>query len=249
MLKIFKEAPPRRQRGPSEALGTTSEFDRYHETYEATVQGSVSFSGLPHSFFLTAKVDLLSALFASHFGSAHRPSLLDVGCGIGRMHPLLRPIVSSLSATDPSRDSLNRAARENAGVTYRHGDGQILPWPDAEFDSVLAVCALHHVEPTRWTAFIEEMRRVVSPGGLVVIIEHNPWNPLTRLSVLRCPFDADAVLLGAARARALLAAADLDRVQSRHFLLLPKRGAFQRRLEAVTSRWPLGAQYAAFGVR
>ena len=43
--------------------------------------------------------------------------------------------------------------------------------------------------------FVADMVRVTRPGGLVCVIEHNPLNPLTRLAVNRCPFDADAVLL------------------------------------------------------
>ena len=51
------------------------------------------------------------------------------------------------------------------------------------------------------------MRRVVRPGGLVCVIEHNPLNPLTRsLAVSRCEFDSDAVLLGASTTRKLMAA-------------------------------------------
>ena len=51
------------------------------------------------------------------------------------------------------------------------------------------------------------MRRVVRPGGLLCIIEHNPFNPLTRLAVVRCEFDRDAVLLPALAPRAPIAAA------------------------------------------
>jgi hypothetical protein len=93
---------------------------------------------------------------------------------------------------------------------------------------------------------VREMRRVTHAGGLVVVIEHNPWNPLTRLAVARCPFDDDAVLLGARKARRLLQACGLHNVESRHFLVFPPQIPAPR-LERALARVPLGAQYAAIG--
>ena len=115
------------------------------------------------------------------------------------------------------------------------------------FDLVTAICVLHHVAPAEWAHFMKEMRRVVRPGGLICVIEHNPLNPLTRLAVARCEFDRDAVLLGAGKARKLMAAGGLREIGARYFLLLPWEAKPARRVEGALSNVPLGAQYAAFG--
>ena len=224
----------------------TSAFDAYGSDYEAVVQDSIAFSGLDHGFFIQAKVMLLADLFAEHFGNA-RPSLLDVGCGVGVMHRALKPLVGALAGTDPSTEALARASREHPGVDYRRQHGGPLPWEDASFDTTLAVCVFHHVPPPERIALATEMRRVTRPGGLVVIIEHNPYNPLTRLAVARCPFDHDAVLLGAGETRRLLRQAALKRVHSRHFLLFPAANRWTAAAERWLCRVPLGAQFAAFG--
>jgi hypothetical protein len=91
------------------------------------------------------------------------------------------------------------------------------------------------------------MRRVARPGALICIIEHNPLNPLTRLAVARCEFDRDAVLLGAGKARKLMAAAGLREIDARYFLLLPSEAKPARQVERALGNLPLGAQYAAFG--
>ena len=226
----------------------TQLFDTYRDTYSETVSASISFSALPHDFFVAAKVEILAELFAQHFGAHARPSLLDIGCGVGQMHRFLRPHVGELAGCDPSVQSIERARDDNPGIAYKHAAGPILPWDVAWFDCALAVCVMHHVPPQGWSTFVAEMRRVVRPGGLVIVIEHNPFNPLTRLAVFRCPFDEDAVLLSANRARFLLRAAGCGEVQSRHFLLLPFRTKSSRRLERLTEKAPLGAQYIAFGV-
>ena len=75
---------------------------------------------------------------------------------------------------------------------------------------------------------MKEMRRVVRPGGLVCVIEHNPLNPLTRLAVARCEFDRDTVLLGAGKARKLMAAGGLREIGTRGEARAPRRRRFQQ---------------------
>jgi SAM-dependent methyltransferase len=224
----------------------TELFDGYRSNYRDVVQSSIDFSGLPHSFFMRAKADLLRQLIASRLGS-EMPAMLDVGCGVGSFHPLLRGMVGRLSGIDVSSASIAQARAENRDVDYRAFDGRSFPFHDAGFDLVTAICVLHHVAPAQWAHFLNEMRRVVRPGGLICLIEHNPLNPLTRLAVSRCEFDRDAVLLGASKTRKLMATAGLREIGARYFLLLPWEAKLARRVEHDLSSVPLGAQYAAFG--
>jgi ubiquinone/menaquinone biosynthesis C-methylase UbiE len=226
----------------------SSSFDAYNNNYEAVVQDSIAFSGLKHDFFLEAKGVELERLFARHFGS-HRPSMLDVGCGVGRMHPMMNRSVSSLAGCDPSGDSITRATIDNPNVSYRQSEGSILPWETASFDVTLAVCVFHHVAVDERKSLLAEMQRVTKPGGLTVIIEHNPLNPLTRLAVARCPFDHDAVLLTAGETKRLLASGGYGEARADFFLLLPSRRKLAAWFENKTAALPLGAQYIASGVR
>lgn len=222
-------------------------FEDYSDNYGAVVQSSIDFSGLPHDFFMAAKADLLRDLIAAHVKSKS-PSMLDVGCGVGALHPFVRGMFGSVSGADVSSASIAQARSRNPGIDYRVYDGGRLPYDSASFDVASAVCVMHHVPPQDWPAFVAEMRRVVRPGGLVCVIEHNPFNPLTRLAVSRCEFDRDAVLLRAGTTRRLLQNAGFTDVGSRYFLLLPSALALARRCERVFARLPLGAQYAAWGL-
>jgi SAM-dependent methyltransferase len=221
-------------------------FDSYRSNYRDVVQSSIDFSGLSHSFFMRAKADLLRELMARRPGP-EKPAMLDVGCGVGSFHPLLRGMVGSLSGIDVSPASIAQARADNHDVDYRAFDGRSFPFGDASFDLVTAICVMHHVAPAEWANFMNEMRRVARPGGLICIIEHNPLNPLTRLAVARCEFDRDAVLFGAVKARKLMAASGLREIDARYFLLLPWEAKPARRVERALSNVPLGAQYAAFG--
>jgi len=224
----------------------TGLFDSYRSNYRDVVQSSIDFSGLPHSFFMRAKADLLRELIARRLGP-EKPAMLDVGCGVGSFHPLLRGMIGRLSGIDVSSASIAQARADNRGVDYRDFDGGRFPFEDGGFDLVAAICVLHHVAPAQWSHFMNEMRRVVRPGGLICVIEHNPLNPLTRLAVARCEFDRDAVLLGAGEARKLMAAGGLREIGARYFLLLPWEARLARSVEGALSNVPLGAQYAAYG--
>jgi SAM-dependent methyltransferase len=220
-------------------------FDTYEHSYRDIVQSSIDFSGLPHSFFYAAKADMMRDLIADRFGAASRPSALDVGCGIGMFHPFVRDVFGQLHGVDQSAGSIERAQTENPDVEYKFYLGSRLPYDDAAFDLTYAICVLHHVPPSEWISFLREMRRVTRPGGSVCVIEHNPLNPLTQLSVRRCEFDRDAVLLSARRTEKLMRQAGLSGPESRHFLLLPSAALLARRIEQGLARWPMGAQYMA----
>jgi SAM-dependent methyltransferase len=222
-------------------------FDQYRDSYAEAVQESVRFSGLSYGYFLRSKAALIRQLLAERLPGIRSPSLLDVGCGIGALHPLLRASFGAIQGADVSAECVERAKSANPWASYQAYDGARLPVPDGEFDMVLAICVAHHVPPGDWPAFFAELSRAARPGGLVCVIEHNPFNPLTRLSVLRCPFDKDAVLLRRSRTRNLLAAAGVQDVASRYFVFLPSTTPIALRLERVLSGLPLGAQYAAYG--
>jgi SAM-dependent methyltransferase len=223
-------------------------FDKYDKRFGAVVQSSIDFSGLPHSFFTAAKVDALREHVATRLHGMHNPDMLDVGCGVGEFHPLVRGMFGRICGTDVSAASIAQARIRNPEVQYDAYVGETLPYDSAAFDLSIAICVLHHVPPTQWVGFLREMRRVVRPGGLVCLIEHNPLNPLTRLAVKRCEFDRDAVLLHAARTRALMADAGLHDARSHYFLLLPSAAPLARRVERSLRRIPLGAQYIASGI-
>jgi 2-polyprenyl-3-methyl-5-hydroxy-6-metoxy-1,4-benzoquinol methylase len=222
-------------------------FDAYGKGYQDVVQSSIDFSGLSYEFVTVAKADIMREVIAARFGAQAKPSALDVGCGVGVLHGHIRNQFARLAAVDVSASCIEQAARANSGVEYRTYAGTELPFACGEFDFAYAICVLHHVPPADWLGFMREMARVIRPGGAVCIIEHNPLNPLTQLSVRRCEFDRDAVLLPAWRTARLMRQAGLRKIDSRYFLLLPSAAAPARAIERGLARLPLGAQYITCG--
>lgn len=224
----------------------TEQFVHNASTYSNIIDNAVAFTGQDHDFFIRAKADLLAEMLQAE-GLAGRARLLDVGCGVGLFEKFLAPHVGLIEGVDVSVPSLEQARRANPGVRYTQYDGERLPFESASFDLGFAVCVLHHVPPPKWLTFMAEMRRVVMPDRLVVVMEHNPNNPLTRRLVDRCPLDSDAVLLSAARSRELFIDAGLINVRSRFFLFTPFANPIARWVERGLGWLPFGAQYLTVG--
>lgn len=167
---------------------------------------------------------------------------LDVGCGRGELLELAGKNFSQATGCDPSAGMLPSGA---SAKTYQQTSLVELPFERGSFDFVTAVCVLHHVHGGDRSLLVDELRRVLSPRGLCCIIEHNPWNPVTRMIVKRCPVDVDAELLTAGEASRLLRASGFGIIDRRYFLYLPER-LFHAlsAVEGVFSRLPLGGQYA-----
>src|SRR5262249_17096819 len=107
----------------------------------------------------------------------------------------------------------------------------------------------HHIPPDERPDTLAFIRRVLRPGGVIAIAEHNPWNPATRYLVRTCPFDEDVSLLRPKGTTRLLEQAGFD-VLSRHFVsFLPGAPRALHRIERSLTGVPLGAQYIVLARR
>ncbi|MEU3646068.1 methyltransferase domain-containing protein [Lentzea sp. NPDC034063] len=103
--------------------------------------------------------------------------VLDVGCGTGN---LLRSTGKrhrdvELVGVDPDLKMLARAERKlrRAGLTAKldRGFAQELTFPDASFDVVFSSLMLHHLDDPSKGEMLAEVRRVLRPGGLLVLAD------------------------------------------------------------------------------
>jgi SAM-dependent methyltransferase len=224
------------------------DFDDHSDTYREDVERAVGFAGASPDLYTEVKAALLVQLAGRALGSPERLRVLDAGCGPGETDRFLADTFERLAGVDVSRGILKAAAERNPWVDYRHfSAGRQIPFETDTFDLSFAICVFHHVEPADRSGLLREMARVTRRGGIVVVFEHNPFNPATRKVVRDCPFDEDVSLLTMAGTRRLMTAEDLQVVDSHYILFFPRRGAALRRLERGLRRFPLGAQYYVAG--
>ncbi len=225
------------------------EFDRYESNYTELVDDAVSFSGMDAGFFTRVKADYIKDFCDAHGDNHKALSALDVGCGVGNIHGFLDGFFASLTGVDVASRCVERAAKTHPQNQYLAYDGKTLPFADNHFDVVYTICVMHHVPPEQWQDFSNEMFRVLRPGGLCMVFEHNPWNPLTRHIVNTCPFDEDAVLLKTKETTKLLSGAGFNNVRSVGILSIPPTNRLLRRVDRLVSLIGLGAQYCTKAVK
>jgi ubiquinone/menaquinone biosynthesis C-methylase UbiE len=108
------------------------------------------------------------------------PLILDLATGTGRVPDALlytAPFDGTVVAQDLSRKMLLQAQHKLAAYRDRYmmvrRDAQQLPYPDESFDAVCCLEALEFMpSPQR---VLEEMTRVLRPGGLLLITNRVNW--------------------------------------------------------------------------
>ena len=105
-------------------------------------------------------------------------SVLDVGCGTGTLAIAARQRVGrdgKVFGIDASPEMIARAGKKarKAGIEIEFKNESIeeLPFPDGQFDAVLSTVMLHHLPRKVREAGIREIRRVLKPGGRVLIVD------------------------------------------------------------------------------
>ena len=110
-------------------------------------------------------------LFTQVLGVTDGTTVIDVGCGFGGIHPTLSRAGAHVTGIDQSpgmvQEAQQQAERERLNVTLQEADAQQLPFPDDSFDAALSSHMLYHVPDI--ARALSEMRRVVKPGGTVLI--------------------------------------------------------------------------------
>lgn len=103
--------------------------------------------------------------------------LLDIGCGDGRFLAFMQSLGWSCEGLDPDPVAVNRARRRSVDVRLGHFDAST--YPRASFDAVTAAHVIEHViDPTR---FLANCKRVLKPGGRLVIVTPNSESLGSRL--------------------------------------------------------------------
>lgn len=222
-----------------------AEFDKFAEEYLAVHADNIKLSGEDPEYFARYKIEELRRRWTAA-GRPEPRSALDFGTGIGNSIPHLAKAFpdAAITGLDVSQKSLAVAERRFGGLAqFTLGEGLRMPFEDASFDLIFSACVFHHIDADEHRAIFSELRRLLRPGGLMAIFEHNPINPATRHIVATCPFDENAVLIRAKDLKRRQLDAGFSQVDVAYTAFFPGALRLLRPLEPHLAACPLGAQY------
>lgn len=101
-----------------------------------------------------------------------RGPVADLGCGPGHVAGWLAGHGARPVGIDLSPAMVEIARREHPAAEFRVGDLLRLPAEDGEFAAAVALYSVIHLEPSELHGAFEEMRRVLRPGGLLLVAFH-----------------------------------------------------------------------------
>jgi len=141
-------------------------YDRFADVYDRNMRP------LERWGLARLRARALAAVGPALAGSAGGGRLLEVGAGTGGNFPFY-PTGARAACVEPSREMLGRALgkpERPEGSLLVRGFAEALPFADATFDAGVATLVFCSVESP--AAGLKELRRVVRPGGRVVLLEH-----------------------------------------------------------------------------
>jgi len=137
-------------------------YDSFAESYSAENESSL----LNAYYERPAMIDLA--------GDVGGRRVLDAGCGSGPLSAALRAKGAIVTGFDSS-SAMVELARQRLGeraALYVADLSQPLPFADGAFDDVVASLVLHYLRD--WTAPLAELRRVLKPGGRLILSVNHP---------------------------------------------------------------------------
>jgi len=138
-------------------------FDERAERYDGVYDG-------PAGYALRSRMAAVLRLLGEGPGE-----VLDAGMGAGRLLAELARRHWVVSGIDASTEMVAAARRRlpGAGARLYHAKIESLPFRDASFDAVVATGVLEYADVER---SLQELQRVLRPGGIAVVSYPNPGN-------------------------------------------------------------------------
>jgi ubiquinone/menaquinone biosynthesis C-methylase UbiE len=105
-------------------------------------------------------------------GPAQGVSVLDAGCGRGELLLACAERGASVAGVDYSEAAVEltqETLAEVDGARVERADLTSLPFPGASFDRALLGDVIEHLDPEQEPLALAELRRVLRPGGLLVV--------------------------------------------------------------------------------
>ena len=136
-------------------------YDRVAGEYAAHLAGELDHKPLDRALLLR-----FAEMVAGH------GDVCELGCGPGHVARFLHDAGVPISGIDLSPRMVEEASRLSPAIDFRVGDMLALDLPDAGLAGIVAFYAIVNLPPDDVRRALAEMRRVLAPGGVLLISFH-----------------------------------------------------------------------------
>ena len=126
--------------------------------------------------YANQRFDAVGATLRQFIGDARALDVLEVGCGTGHWLQEIAGSVATIAGLDPSPAMLAVARAATKQALLIRGEAEHLPCRHGCMDRVFTINAMHHFHDK--AAYTSEVRRVLRPGGAVMIAGLDPHSGL-----------------------------------------------------------------------
>ena len=159
---MARMTPTTESSSESERLVKVNDYDSFAEAYSADNEINLLNGHYERPAMLNLAADM------------HGHRVLDAGCGSGPLSAALRAKGAIVTGFDSSA-AMVELARQRLGEDAELHVADLskpLPFADCAFDDVVASLVLHYFQD--WTGPLAELRRVLKPGGRLILSVNHP---------------------------------------------------------------------------
>jgi ubiquinone/menaquinone biosynthesis C-methylase UbiE len=136
----------------------------------------------------------------------------EIGCGPGHIARYLKDRGVNMSGVDLSAEMVKCASSRNPDISFARGDMLGLDSADNSFAAIVCFYAIIHLQRGDVTLALKEMRRVLQPGGRLLISFHGGEGELHRDEWYGEPVSIDVTLMTSAEMTGYMRQADFEEV-------------------------------------
>lgn len=220
------------------------EFDEYIEGYRTNCDQYLTLSGETSTYFAEYKAQKLKEWLGNKVCAPSH--ILDFGCGDGIMTHFVQSEFphAKLYGVDPSPKSIETAKNQFQDIHFSLSSEETvkLKFEDSFFDIIFSAGVFHHIPFDQHKGYVQELIRILKPGGHLILFELNPLNPLTVLTFKRNPIDQHAHMMSPYYTRSLTK--QYGKTKTKFYCFYPKLFSWLRPTEPYITKVPFGALYA-----
>lgn len=157
----------------------TNTNDPRQRLYQSYVSSGAAGPTASDEAALLPRFPYLNSIVRKHFPAARDSTIIDLGCGHGALlHAAHRAGYTQLAGVDGSREQVEAAHRLGLS-NVSHGDlfEFLKRHASNSIDAVIAFDVLEHLTKTELLRMVDEVRRVLRPGGRWIVHVPNGESP------------------------------------------------------------------------